>query len=453
VIQTATRDRPSDFFELAERGTTPGREIQAGVTTFAAMAYILAVNPGILADAGMPRPALVTVTALSAALATSIMALLANYPLAMAPGMGINAFFTYTICVGAGIPWRQAFGMVFVNGVVFLLLSLSGVRERIVRALPASLTAAITAGIGLFIAFIGLRNGGLVVDSPATLVTHGDFTSGGAVLSLFGLAATAILVVRRVPGAIVLGIVIAAVAGVFVPDGKGGHLTALPQALMSLPASPAPIMLQLDFGFLQSADTFFRVLPLILTLLLVDMFDNIGTLVGVARQAGLLDANGNLPRVGRVLVADSLAAILSALLGTSTVVSYVESASGVEAGGRTGLTGLTTAACFVLALFFTPLILAVPAAATAPALIIVGVFMLQAVVEIDMEDAVTSMPAVLTLLGIPLLFSVADGIGLGLIASAVLALGAGRPRELTIAGYAIAAVFLLQFFKVFPFGG
>jgi AGZA family xanthine/uracil permease-like MFS transporter len=211
-------------------------------------------------------------------------------------------------------------------------------------------------------------------------------------------------------------------------------------------------VLRLDFGFLESADTFFRVLPLILTLLLVDMFDNIGTLVGVARQAGLLDANGNLPRVGRVLVADSLAAILSALLGTSTVVSYVESASGVEAGGRTGLTGLTTAACFVLALFFTPLILAVPAAATAPALIIVGVFMLQAVVEIEMEDAVTSVPAVLTLLGIPLLFSVADGIGLGLIASAVLALGSGRPRELTIAGYAIAGVFLLQFFKVFPFG-
>jgi AGZA family xanthine/uracil permease-like MFS transporter len=212
------------------------------------------------------------------------------------------------------------------------------------------------------------------------------------------------------------------------------------------------VLLQLDLSFLTSGPAFFKALPLILTLLLVDMFDNIGTLVGVARQAGLLDANGNLPRVGRVLVADSLAAILSALLGTSTVVSYVESASGVEAGGRTGLTGLTTAACFVLALFFTPLILAVPAAATAPALIIVGVFMLQAVVEIEMEDAVTSVPAVLTLLGIPLLFSVADGIGLGLIASAVLALGAGRPRELTIAGYTIAAIFLLQFFKVFPFG-
>lgn len=440
------------WFDLAARGTTPGREVQAGITTFAAMAYILAVNPSVLADAGMPRPALVTVTGLSAAVATAIMALLANYPLAMAPGMGINAFFTYTICIGAGIPWQQALGMVCVNGIVFLLLSLSGVRERIVHALPASLTAAITGGIGLFIAFIGLRNGGLVVDSPATLVTHGDFTAGGAALCLFGLAVTAILVARRVPGAIVLGIVVATVAGLAVPDGRGSHLTALPQTLMSLPASPAPVVLQLDFGFLRSTDAFFRVLPLVLTLLLVDMFDNIGTLVGVARRAGLLDANGHLPRVGRVLVADSLAAILSALLGTSTVVSYVESASGVEAGGRTGLTGLTTAACFVLALFFTPLILAVPAAATAPALIIVGVFMLQAVVDIEMRDTVTSIPAVLTLLGIPLLFSVADGIGLGLIAAGVLAVGTGRPRELTIAGYAIAGVFLLQFFKVFPFG-
>ena len=220
----------SDWFELAARGTTPGRELQAGVTTFAAMAYILAVNPGVLADAGMPRPALVTVTALSAALATSIMALLANYPLAMAPGMGINAFFTYTICVGAGIPWQQALGMVFVNGVVFLLLSLSGVRERIVGALPASLTLAITGGIGLFIAFIGLRNGGLVVDSPATLVTHGDFTAGSAVLCLFGLATTAILVARRVPGAIVLGIVIATVVGLLVPDGRGGPVCSTPTA-------------------------------------------------------------------------------------------------------------------------------------------------------------------------------------------------------------------------------
>lgn len=440
------------WFALRARGTTVGRELQAGVTTFAAMAYILAVNPGILAETGMDRPALVTVTALSAAAATTVMALLTNYPLALAPGMGINAFFTYTICLGAGVPWQQALGMVFVNGCAFLLLSLTGIRERIVHALPQSLTLAITGGIGLFIAFIGLRNGGLVVASPATLVTHGDFTSGPAALCLLGLAITATLVARRVPGAIVLGMVATTIIGTLVPNGNGGVVTTLPDAWMTPPASPAPLLLQLDLGFLASAESFFRVLPLILTLLLVDMFDNIGTLVGVARRAGFLDANGRLPGVGRVLVADSVAAILSALLGTSTVVSYVESASGVEAGGRTGLTGLTTAACFLLALFVTPLILAIPAAATAPALVLVGVFMLQAVTEIDMRDIATAVPAALTLVGIPLLFSVADGIGLGLIASAVLAVATGRPRAFTVTGYVVALVFFLQFFKIAPFG-
>jgi AGZA family xanthine/uracil permease-like MFS transporter len=441
------------WFRLDERGTTIGRELQAGVTTFAAMAYILAVNPSILAETGMDRAALVTVTALSAATATALMALLTNYPLALAPGMGINAFFTYTICIGAGVPWQQALGMVFVNGCVFLLLSLTGVRERVVRAIPYSLTLAITGGIGLFIAFIGLRNGGVVVASPATFVTHGNFTSGPTALCLAGLALTAVLVARRVPGAIVLAIVVTTLGGAFVADGRGGTVTAWPGALVSMPASPRPLLLQLDLSFLTTLDGFLRALPLILTLLLVDMFDNIGTLMGVSKRAGFLDAKGQLPGVGRVLIADSMAAILSALLGTSTVVSYVESAAGVEAGGRTGLTTLVTAACFLLALFLTPLILAVPAAATAPALIVVGVFMLQAVVEIDMRDAVTAVPAALTLLGIPLLFSVADGIGLGLLATAVLGLATGRPRALTITGYVVAAVFFLQFFKVFPFGG
>lgn len=439
-------------FRLHARGTTVGRELQAGVTTFAAMAYILAVNPGVLAETGMDRAALVTVTALSAAAATTLMALLTNYPLALAPGMGINTFFTYTICLGAGIPWQQALGMVFVNGCAFLMLSLTGIRERLVHALPPSLTLAITGGIGLFVAFIGLRNGGLVVASPATLVTHGDFASGPAALCLLGLAITAGLVARRVPGAIVLGMAVTTVIGTVVPDGSGGAVTSLPDVFLAAPASPAPVLLQLDFAFLGSADSFVRVLPLILTLLLVDMFDNIGTLIGVAKRAGFLDANGHLPGVGRVLVADSVAAILSALLGTSTVVSYVESASGVEAGGRTGLTGLTTAACFLLALFVAPLILAIPAAATAPALVIVGVFMLQAVTEIDMRDLVTAIPAALTLVAIPLLFSVADGIGLGLIASAVLAVATGRPRALTVTGYVVAAVFFLQFFKIAPFG-
>ena len=416
------------------------------------MAYILAVNPAILAETGMDRSALVTVTALSAATATALMALLSNLPLALAPGMGINTFFTYTICLGAGIPWQQALGMVFVNGLVFLTLSVSGVRQKVLRAIPQPLTHAITAGIGLFIAFVGLKNGGVVVANPATLVTHGDFTQGGAALCLGGLALTAVLMARRVRGAIVLGMLGAAVAGLFVSNGAGGALTSLPDAFLAMPSSPAPLVLALDLSFLRNIDAFMAVLPLILTLLMVDMFDNIGTLIGVARRAGLLDAQGNLPGVGRVLVADAMAAVLSSLLGTSTVVSYIESAAGVEAGGRTGIAALTTSACFLLALVVTPVILAVPAAATAPALIVVGVLMLQSVTEIDMRDFAVATPAVLTVLGIPLLFSIADGIGLGLIASAVLAVAVGRPRALTATGYVIAAIFFLQFFKIFPFG-
>jgi AGZA family xanthine/uracil permease-like MFS transporter len=441
------------LFALSSNRTTPAREIQAGFTTFAAMAYILAVNPSILADAGMDRAALVTVTALSAAAATALMALLTNYPLALAPGMGVNSFFTYTICLGAGVPWQQALGMVFVNGCIFLALSLTGVRERIIQAIPYSLKLAITSGIGLFIAFVGLRNGGIIVASQATFVTHGDFTAGPAALCLAGLALTIVLVARRVPGAIVLGIAITTLAGLVVPNGTGGTITAWPAALVSAPASPMPVLLQLDLSFLTSGPAFFKALPLILTLLLVDMFDNIGTLIGVAKRAGLLEANGTLARAGRVLVADSIAAILSALLGTSTVVSYIESASGVEAGGRTGLTTLTTAACFLLALVLTPLFLAVPAAATAPALVVVGVFMLQSAAEIDMHDFGVAAPAAITLLAIPLTFSIAEGIGLGLMAAVVVAVGTGRARTLPLFTYLIALVFFLQFFAIFPFNG
>ncbi len=443
----------SRFFRLPEHGTTIGRELQAGVTTFAAMAYVLAVNPAILAQAGMDRAALVTITALSAATATALMALLTNYPIALAPGMGINAFFTFSICLGAGVHWSQALGMVFVNGCIFLLLSVTGVREKIVDSIPYPLKIAITCGIGIFIAFIGLKNGGVVVASAATFVTHGDFGSAPVALCLGGILLTAVLVARRVPGAIVLGIAAITITGLFVPDGQGGRVTQLPTSWFSLPASPAPHLLKLDLSFLTDSAAFLKTLPLILTLLLVDMFDNIGTLIGVTKRAGFLGPDGRLPKVGRALVADSLAAILSSLFGTSTVVSYVESASGVEAGGRTGLTTLTTAALMLAALFLTPLILAVPAVATAPALVIVGIFMLQSAVEIRMDDFTVAAPAVLTIIAIPLTFSIAQGIGLGLIAAAALALATGKPRGFTLVGYVIAAVFFLEFFRIFPFGG
>jgi len=439
------------LFKLEQNRTTVGRELQAGLTTFAAMAYILAVNPAILANTGMDKGALVTVTALTAALATALMAFLTNYPIALAPGMGINAFFTFTIVLGKGVPWSEALGMVMVNGVIFLLLSVTGVREKIIEAIPHGLKMAVTCGIGLFIAFIGLKNGGVIVANPATFVSHGDFASGPTALCLLGIGLTALLVARRVPGAIVISMAVVTLLGLMVSAGGGKMVTQLPDKLLAWPASPGPVFLKLTFGFLGSTNAFLLALPLILTLLLVDLFDNIGTLIGVTKRAGFLQPDGTLPRAGRALLADSSATILSALFGTSTVVSYIESASGVEAGGRTGLTSLTTAGLMLLALCFTPLILIIPAAATAPALVIVGVFMMQSVVEIDMADFRTALPAVLTLLAIPLTFSIAEGIGLGLIAAAVLALGLGQPRRMTVLGYVLAALFFAQFFHLWPF--
>jgi AGZA family xanthine/uracil permease-like MFS transporter len=427
------------IFKLQQHGTTVGREVQAGATTFAAMAYILAVNPAILAAAGMPQPALVTVTALTAAVSTLLMGFLTNYPLALAPGMGINAYFTYSVCLGLGVSWQSALGLVFVNGCIFLALSLTGVREKIIDAIPRQLKLAITCGIGLFIAFIGLKEGGLLVADPATFVTHGDFGAPPVLLCFAGILLTAVLIARRVPGAIILSILAVTLIGLVVPDGKGGHVTALPSSLFSLPASPAPVLLQLNFDLL--VHDFAKALPVVLTLLLVDMFDNIGTLIGVTQRAGLLDADGRLPKAGRALVADSLAAIISSLFGTSTVVSYIESASGVEAGGRTGLTGAATAVLFLLALFLTPVILAIPAAATAPALVIVGVFMFQSVAQLKLEDFALAAPTFLIITGIPLSFSIAEGIGLGLVAYAVLHLATGRGREVTPFSYLLAAVF------------
>jgi len=439
------------LFHLQQNNTTVGRELQAGLTTFAAMAYILAVNPAILANTGMDKGALVTVTALTAAIATGLMALITNYPIALAPGMGINAFFTFTIVLGKGVPWSEALGMVFVNGVIFLALSVTRIREKIIEAIPHALKIAVTCGIGLFIAFIGLKNGGVIVANPATFVSHGNFASGPVALCLFGVILTSILVARRVTGGILIGIAVVTLLGLFVPGEAGRAVTELPTRVVDLPASADPIFFKLTFGFLTDGNALMLALPLILTLLLVDMFDNIGTLIGVTKRAGFLRPDGTLPKAGRALVADSLATLLSALFGTSTVVSYIESAAGVEAGGRTGLTSVTTAVLMLLALFFTPLILIIPAAATAPALVIVGVFMMQSVTEIDMSDFSIAVPAVLTILAIPLTFSIAEGIGLGLIAAALLAIGLAQPKRLPLLGYVIAAVFFAQFFRIWPF--
>jgi AGZA family xanthine/uracil permease-like MFS transporter len=433
------------LFRLKENSTTPGRELMAGLTTFAAMAYILAVNPDILSNAGMPREALITATALGAALATLLMAALTNFPLACAPGMGINAFFAFTICLGMGIPWQSALGLVFINGFIFLLLSVTGVRERILKALPLPLKIAVSAGIGLFIAFIGLQNGGLIVANPATMVSLGDLSSPPVALFGVGILLTCVLVARRIPGAIILSMIVISLVGLVVPDGKGGTVTHLPTAVVSAPASLEPLLFQLNFDFVLASPL--KALPVILTLLLVDMFDNIGTLIGVTRRAGLMDAQGNVPKIGRALVADSTAAIFSSLIGTSTVVSYIESAAGVQAGGRTGLTAVTTAFCFLLALFLTPLILMIPAVAVAPALVVVGVVMFEGVADLDFQRFEIAAPAVLTILSMPLAYSISTGIGLGLIVLAVLALATGHRRDVNALTYGLAVVFLLHFLE------
>jgi AGZA family xanthine/uracil permease-like MFS transporter len=433
------------IFQLRAHGTTVSRELLAGVTTFAAMAYILAVNPDILAAAGMPKAALLTATAVSAAIATLLMAALTNLPIALAPGMGINAFFAFSICVAMKVPWQSALGLVFVNGCIFLALSLTGVREKIIEAIPHSLKVAVTAGIGLFIALIGLQNGGLVVANPSTMVSLGDLGTPSVALFFGGLLLTAVLVVRRVPGAILLAILAVSLAGLLVPDGKGGCVTKGPAEFLAAPASLAPTAFQLNFDLF--AHDPLRAVMLTLTLLFVDMFDNIGSLIAVTRRAGLVGADDKIPRAGRALVADSTAAILSSLLGTSTVVTYIESATGVQAGGRTGLTAIVTAFCFLAALVFTPVFLAIPAVAVAPALVMVGVFMFEAVTELDARDMVDFAPAVLTILLMPLAFSISSGMGVGLIALVVLAAATGRRERLSPIVLALAAVFLLHFLE------
>ncbi len=435
------------FFHLREHHTDVRRELLAGVTTFAAMAYILAVNPLILGATGMDKGAILTATALAAAITTAAMGLLTNYPLALAPGMGLNAFFAFTMCLKEHVPWPAALGLVFWEGVLFMLLSAGGVRQRIVAAIPPSLKIAIGCGIGLFIAFIGLKNGGLIVADPATFVGLGNFRQPAVWLVLLGIVLTAVLIGRKVRGAIILSVLILALIGLFtpaLPDAPvPGHVTNLPAAIIGVPSSLAPTFLKFDLSFLFTH--FAQALPLMLTLLMVDLFDNLGTLIAVTKRAGLLDADGNLPRLGRVFAADAGAAMLGAALGTSTTTSYIESAAGVEEGGRTGLTSLMVSALFLLALFFTPLILTIPAAATAPALVIVGVLMMQSVTEIDWQDFAIAVPAVLTILTMPLTFSISEGIAVGFFVYVLLMLGLGRGRQVSWLAYGLAVIFAAHF--------
>ncbi len=430
------------IFKLSERGTSVRTEIVAGLTTFAAMAYILAVNPQILSTTGMDFGAVVTATALASAVMTAIFALITNWPIALAPGMGLNAFFAFTICGAMKIPWQAALAIVFCSGAGFLLLTLTGARQRIIEAIPRELKIAISCGIGLFIAFIGLQKGGIIVAHPATLITAGRLGEPRALLVLGGIVLAAVLHFRRVKGAIILSVLALTAIGLVIPAADGGSLTKLPPQLVALPASLAPTFFALDFGYL--AAHLAQTLPLILAFLFVDLFDNMGTLIGVCSRLGLLDKDGQLPGIGRALGADACAAMTGAALGTSTVTSYIESAAGAGEGGRTGLTALTVSACFLAALFLHPLLRAIPPEATAPALVIVGVLMMQSVAELDLRDFAKAVPCVLIIVLMPLTFSISEGIAIGFLAYVAFALGAGRARELTLTAWVLAALFLLH---------
>ncbi|NCB06934.1 MAG: NCS2 family permease [Bacteroidia bacterium] len=425
------------FFKFKENNTSVKTEILAGITTFMTMAYILAVNPDILSATGMDKNALFTATALSALIATLVMALVARLPFALAPGMGLNAFFAFTVVLGMGYSWQFALTAVFLEGIIFLILTAFNIRELIVNAIPLSLKHAVSAGIGLFIAFIGLQNAGLIVKNDAVLVGLGDMGSPAVLIALGGIVLTAVLLALKVKGALLIGIFVATLAGI--PVG----VTHLPEGhLVGAPPSVAPIFWKFDFSQVFSFD----MLIVLFTFLFVDMFDTVGTLVGVSSKAGMLDKDGKVPRVKQALFADSLGTTVGAILGTSTVTTYVESASGVAEGGKTGLTSLTTAALFLIALFFAPLFTMVPGAATAPALVLVGFFMMSPILNINFDDYTESIPAFITILMMPLAYSIAEGIVFGMLSYVLLKLFTGKYKDISPVMIVLAVLFVLKFF-------
>lgn len=421
------------LFHLHRHGTSVRTEALAGVTTFLTGAYIIFVNPSILAQAGMDKGALTTVTCLAAAFGTLLVALWANAPLMMAPGMGLNAFFTYTLVLEMGVPWQTALGVVFLSGVVFLILTLLGVRERLARAIPLSLRLATSVGIGLFIAFIGLQNLGLIVRSEAVLVRLGTFTPA-ALLGLGGLLAAVLLEVKRVRGAILIAILLTSAAGMAL------GLAPVPHALVDIPPSAAPISFELDI--LSALEV--SLWASIFSFMFVDLFDSLGTLLAVCREAGLANEKGEIQGLPRMLTADAIATVVGAVLGTSTTTTYIESASGVSDGGRTGLAGVVTGLLFLLALLFTPVIAAVPPFATAPALIIVGIFMMRGIGQIDFYNFEEGAPAFLTLILMPLAYSIATGLAFGFASYVFIQLLLGKIRRCDPFLIAAAALSLIS---------
>lgn len=422
------------LFGFVPSSMTVKREVIAGITTFLTMAYILAVNPSILSDAGMDKGAVFTATVISSVLATLVMAMYAKLPFALAPGMGLNAFFAYTVVLTMGYSWQFALTAVFIEGIIFILLTLTGLRQKIVDSMPLVLRRAISPGIGFFIAFIGLKNAGIVSASPATFVTMGNLHDPAVLLAAFGILLSAVLLIKKVTGALLIGILVTTVIGI--PLGVT-HFTSV----LDVPPSIAPVVMKFEWHNVLSFDMAICVL----TFLFIDMFDTIGTLLGVSHRAGMVDEKGNIPHLTEAFMADAIGTAAGAMLGTSTVTTYVESASGVNAGGRSGLTSFITAICFVLALFLAPLFLAIPAQATAPALVLVGVMMMTDVSKLHLGDFADAVPAFVCIALMPLTYSISDGILMGLITYVLLRLFAGRYRELKLGMIVLAVLFVLKY--------
>jgi AGZA family xanthine/uracil permease-like MFS transporter len=421
------------YFKLAENRTTVRQELIGGLTTFLTMAYIIVVNPQILSQAGMPAEGVLFATCISAAAATLVMGLYANYPIALAPGMSLNAYFTYSVCLGMHVPWRTALGVVFFSGVLFLALTVMRVREQIVNGIPNCLKHSTAAGIGMFIAFVGMRNAKLVVANAATFVGLGSFSNPEVQAACFGLILTLVLMARKVKGAILIGIFGTTLLGIF----RG--MARWPSGIVSVP-HPSSTLLQLD---LRGA-VHLGLLEIIFAFLFVDLFDNVGTLVGVCEQGGFVE-NGRIPRVGRALVADAVGTVFGSLTGTSTVTSYIESAAGVAAGARTGLSNMVIAALFVVAVFFSPVAAAIPEYATAPALILVGALMTQSIAQVNWSEFSEALPAFVTMLATPLTFSIATGLSLGLISYTVVKVATGKIREVSLLLWILTTLFVLRY--------
>ena len=422
------------LFGFNPKETTIRTEIMAGITTFLTMAYILAVNPNILGETGMDKGALFTTTVLMSALPTIFMALYAKLPLALAPGMGLNAFFAYTVCLIMGYSWQFALTAVFLEGLAFILLTVTNLREKIVEVIPPALKSAISAGIGLYIAFIGLKNAEVIVDNPATLVSLGKLTSGSGLLGVIGIGLTSILLVRNVKGSLLIGILATTLIGI--PMG----ITNL-DGVFSTPPSIEPIFMKFEWKNIFTTE----MATIVFTLLFVDLFDCIGTVIGVTTRANMIDEDGKIPNLKKVFMVDSLSTAAGAAMGTSTVAVYVESAAGVNEGGRSGLTAFTTGVCFLLALFFAPFFLAIPAAATAPVLVLVGLMMMSNIWKVDFFDYKESIPAFICMIFMPLAYSISDGILLGHLSYVFINMLSGNRKSLTTGMYILAAIFLLKF--------